>query len=184
MQDVGTGDFTLHTRTDDGSGICISSPYQFNFVDIQVSTAGDQTTPVMIVEYYSTASAWVNLNSDTNMYAVLNWNTTGEREVCWAVPPDQGTGGEASMTAANYNVIIRMTNGGAGTVNPLGSQVTVGRMYGMTDSVTDNTTLTWTPANYKDGQLEPNIADGIFGYCSTATAVRNQLVEVAVRSGR
>ena len=61
---------------------------------------------------------------------------------------------------------IRVT--GTMTTNPLGSQIVIGRAYGLTEGVADNSTLTIDPTGGRGEVLLPTICDGLFGYCSTA----------------
>mgnify|MGYP001559844312 CR=1 FL=1 len=125
-QDEGTADFPMHDRTDSGSGFLVSCTDRFNILGIIQSTAGDQVAPVRLVEYWN-GTAWTDIEATLLIADGLNPGAVNERVLCWPMPLDWVVGGTGTgVSATRFNLRVRFTTGGAGTVNPQCSQMFVG----------------------------------------------------------
>jgi hypothetical protein len=124
-QNATANDFTMHNGADSGSGFIIGATHPFNILGIIEGTAGDQTGPTTIIEYWN-GTAWVNIASSAFINDSINTGT-GEKILCWPMPLDWARGGSGTgVDATKYNIRVRQTNSGAGTTNPLASQIFVG----------------------------------------------------------
>jgi len=125
-QDADTGDFQLHNRSDSGSGFLVSADLPFNILGIVQSAAGDQGTPVKIVEYWDGA-AWQDIVAALLISDTLIGGDTGEKILCWPIPSDWAIGGSGTgVPSGKYNLRVRHTTVSAGTANPVASQLFVG----------------------------------------------------------
>ena len=144
-QSAATGDFSLHDRTDSGSGFLVSADERFNILGLIQSAAGDQTTPVKLVEYWD-GTSWVNIATSlliglltTNL---LDGDGTGEKVLCWPMPFGWVVGGSGTgVPATKYNLRVRHTHSGAGTANPVASQLFVGFASLAVGAVTNNSVV-------------------------------------------
>ena len=125
-QSATTGDFPLHNQADSGSGFVLSANERFNIFSVIQSAAGDQTSPVLLAEYWNGA-AWTDLAASLFVADVLDGGGTGEKVLCWPMPFDWVVGGSGTgIEPTRFNLRIRHTHGGAGTTPPVASQVFLG----------------------------------------------------------
>lgn len=137
-QDEDTGDFPMHDRSDSGSGFLVSATERFNILGIVQSAAGDQVAPVKSVEYWD-GTAWRDIVASLWISDTLIGGGTGEKVLCWPMPFDWAVGGSGtSVPATKYNLRVRHTHGGAGTADPVASQIFVGYAKMMLEAVLDN----------------------------------------------
>lgn len=173
-QNSTTGDFPLHDRAASGSGCIVSASERFNIVGIIYTTAGDQTTPVLLVEYWN-GTAWVDMNATDGAMIVadaLNGATLEEKLLTWALPPDWALGGTGTgLSQSRYHIRIRQTHSGAGTVDPLAAQLFVGYAHMQSGGVELLAT------DY--GVRYPQIGDALYPVFSAPAAAN--MIEVAVR---
>lgn len=175
IQDAVTGDFSLHTPADSGSGLLFSAGLPFNILGIIQSVAGDQTTPALVVEYWDGAN-WVNIAAAAWVAESLV-GSTGERLIVFPEPSDWQVGGSGTgVPATAYNLRVRTTNGGAGTVTPLGSQVSLGHALILDPALANNGVSVRLPTNEYNF---PRPADAIFPVFSVAS--RSNAVQTGVR---
>lgn len=136
-QNATINDFPMHSGADSGSGFLIASAVPFNAIGVIQGTAGDQTTPTKIVEYWD-GSAWQNILAslliDDNLIT-----GTGEKLLVFPLPADWANGGSGTgVPQTTYNLRVRHTSGGAGTVNPLASQLFIGQAKMQTEALASN----------------------------------------------
>jgi hypothetical protein len=127
-QDVAAGDFPLHAGAESGSGALISCPIRFNLLGLIQSTAGDQVSPVAIVEFWNGAD-WIDITTSLLINDVLIADGIGEKVLCWPIPPGEEWvvgGSGVGVPADMFNIRVRHENGGAGTADPAASQLFVG----------------------------------------------------------
>lgn len=176
-QSAAAGDFLLHNRADSGSGFLLSADERFNVFSVVQSVAGDQTTPVLVLEYWD-GTQWVDIAASTLISNALI-GSTGERVVCFPMPFDWVKGGSGTgVPSLRYNLRVRHTHSGAGTVNPQASQVFVGFAVVALEGIVDNgmTLLSGeVPLRF------PSSGDALFPL--TDQASRSNYVDVAVRLG-
>lgn len=140
-QDPGINDFLMHTGADSGSGFLLASMVPFNAVGLIQGTAGDQTTPTLIVEYWDGA-AWQNIAASA-LIADNFITGTGEKLLVFPLPSDWVLGGSGTgVPQTTYNLRVRHTNGGAGTVNPLADQIYIGQAKMLMEALADNAAVT------------------------------------------
>src|SRR3990167_6713123 len=177
-QDADTGDLVLHDRTDSGSGILIGSEVPFNIVDIIQSVAGDQTTPVLLVEYWNGA-AWTDLVAVCLIADALNGGSVPrENVICFPQPSDWAVGGTGTgVPSTTYNLRLRQTTSGAGTANPLASQAFIGHAKMLLEALGDN----GVSALIRDHEyIFPRSCEALFPLFSVAN--RGNAVEADVRA--
>lgn len=175
LQDEDTGDFTIHDRADSGSGLLVGADIPFNIVGVVQSAAGDQTTPVLVIEYWN-GSAWTDITASAFISDNLG-GATGEHVIAFPIPSDWAKGGSGTgVPASRYNLRLRTTQSGAGTTNPLGSQVFLGVAILQVEAVGDNVVADLI----RDHEyLFPPQGDALFPVFSTAN--RGNLVRADVR---
>ena len=98
-QSATTGDFSMHDRADSGSGFLLGADLPFNIVGLVQSAAGDQTTPVKIVEYWDGA-AWVDIVAALLISDTLNAGGTGEKLLMFPRPSNWVVGGTGTGVPA------------------------------------------------------------------------------------
>jgi hypothetical protein len=136
-QDAGAGDFLMHDRTNSGSGFVIHAECPFNVVSIVQGVAGDQTTPVLLLEVWDGAG-WVNIVAANYSDDDLNPGATNERLIVFPIPSFWVIGGSGTgIRQDRYNLRIRHTHSGAGTVNPQAAQIFVGVSLLLAPAVAD-----------------------------------------------
>jgi hypothetical protein len=129
-QSATTGDITLHDRADEGSGFIIHADEPFNIYSFVQSTAGDQTVPVLLSEYWN-GSGWSDNSAAyyTLLTDVLIGSGTGEKVRAFALPQDWAKGGiGAGVRPDRYNLRVTHSFDAAGTADPAASQLFVGKM--------------------------------------------------------
>ncbi len=175
-QDADTGDFPLHDRADSGSGFLVGCDVAFNILGIVQSAAGDQTTPVKIVEYWN-GSAWTDIVASLLIDDTLIGGGTGEKVLCFPLPSDWQKGGSGTGVNANrYNLRVRHTTAAAGTANPVASQIFLGFAKMQLEGLANNQTVSLI----RDHEYcFPPQGDALFPVFSTAH--RANTVEVDVR---
>ncbi len=174
-QDADSDDFPLHNRADSGSGFLVGCDVPFNILGIVQSAAGDQIGPTKIVEYWDGA-AWVDIVASLLINDGLVAAGTGEKVLCWPLPSTWVAGGSGAGVPGRYNVRVRHTTGGAGTVDPAASQVFVGVAKMLTPGLADKSTASLI----RDHEyLFPRQGEALFPVFSVAH--RGNLVEVDVR---
>ena len=137
-QDAGTGDFSMHDRTASGSGFMVSADEKFNILGIVQSAAGDQTTPVLVLEYWN-GSAWTNIASSALINDALIGNGTGEKVLMWPMPANWAKGGSGTgVSSTQYNIRVRHTTAAAGSADPVASQIFVGEAKAIVIGITDD----------------------------------------------
>ena len=126
-QDATTGDFTLwQLAITTGNGFLVGATSRFNTLGFVQSVAGDQTTPVLKLEYWNGA-AWVDITTALLISQALSAGGTGEKVLVWGAPADWALGGSGtSVPQTTYNVRVTHTVAAAGAANPLASQLFVG----------------------------------------------------------
>lgn len=163
-------DLVLHNGAESGSGIVIGATDPFNILGVLVSRVGDQVAPVLVIEYWN-GSAWIDMTAAVLVSESLN-ATLGERVLAWPLPGEWVPGGTgANLPAGRYQVRVRQTHGGAGTVSPAASQVFVGWTWlypGSIESVDCQVPLRF-----------PAIGEALFPYFSVADAAN--MIDLAVR---
>jgi len=176
-QDAGAGDFQMHDRSASGSGFLVSCDVPFNLLGIVQSAAGDQVTPVKIVEYWN-GSAWTDIVASLLISDTLIGGGTGEKILCWPLPRDWAVAGSGTgVPAAAYNLRVRHTHSGAGTADPVATQLFVGFAKMLLEQLADN----GVSALVRDHEyLFPRQCDALFPVFSTAS--RLSIVEVDVRA--
>lgn len=176
-QNATTADFPMHDRTDSGSGFYVSADLPFNILGIVQSAAGDQTTPVKIVEYWN-GSAWTDIVASLLISDTLIGSGTGEKILCWPLPSDWAVGGTGTgMPSGKYNLRVRHTTAGAGTANPVASQVFVGIAKMLFDSLANLTGVTLIRDH---DYIFPPQCSALFPVFSVAS--QNNIVEADVRA--
>lgn len=176
-QNATTGDFTLHDKTDSGSGFLISADLPFNIIGLVQSAAGDQVGPTQIVEYWNGA-AWTAITSALLINDALDANGTGEKVLCFPQPSDWAVGGTGTgVPSTRYNLRVRQTIGGAGTANPVASQVFIGRAKMELSSLGNNAIASLIREHE---YLFPPQCQALFPIFSTASYANT--VEVDVRA--
>jgi len=175
-QSATAADFPLHTRTDSGSGFLLSADERFNIVALIQSAAGDQTTPTQVIEYWNGA-AWTDLAATCFINDALDANSTGEKIICFPMPFDWVVGGSGTgVPASRYNLRIRQTTGGAGSANPVATQVFIGFVKALIPGLVDGNfggLIREHPLTY------PASGDALFPLSSVASA--NNYLEVDVQ---
>lgn len=178
-QDPGTGDFSMHNRAESGSGFLVGATERFNILGIIQSAAGDQTAPVLLVEYWNGA-AWVDMNAATSSLLIadtLNGGGTGEKVLCWPDPAPWVIGGSGTgVSATLFNIRVRHTHGGAGTADPVASQLFVGYARMQVASVASPGQAAFA---LTEAMRFPKIGNALFPVFSVAAHAN--LVEVGVR---
>lgn len=166
-QDADTADFTMHDRTDSGSGFLISCDAPFNCIGVVQSAAGDQTTPVKIIEYWN-GSAWTDIVSSLLISDGLIGASTGEKVLLFPHPSNWTQGGTGTgVSSSRYNLRVRHTHSGAGTANPVASQIFVGYAKLLFEGLADNSVLSWI----RNLEIRfPRVCDALFPVFSTANA--------------
>jgi hypothetical protein len=140
-QDATTGNFQLHDRADSGSGFLIGGDERFNTIAVVQAAAGDQTDPVQTLEYWNGAS-WVDIAASCFLNMALDADGTGEKVLCFPIPFDWVVGGSGTgVPAGRYNLRVLQTTGGAGSADPVASQLFVGFNDFIFEAVPDRGTL-------------------------------------------
>ena len=177
-QNATTGDFTLHNRAESGSGVLFSSDERFNILGIIQSAAGDQTTPVRLVEYWN-GTSWTDIEASLFIADGLNGAGTGEKVLLWPMPFDWVVGGSGTnVPTTTYNLRVRYTTAAAGTANPVASQVFLGFAKHVIPGVFDggyNTIIREHPLVF------PQSGEALFPVASVAS--RANYFEIAVEFG-
>jgi len=141
-QDIDANDFSLHDRTDSGSGFIVHADAPFNVLSIVQTTAGDQTTPVLLLEYWN-GTSWIDIAVANYGGDTLNPGATNERLMCFAMPTPWVKGGSGTnIRQDRYNLRVRYTTAGAGTVNPLAAQMFVGITVWLVPALADSGSVT------------------------------------------
>lgn len=162
-QDPGADDFSMHNRADSGSGFIIYAETRFNVIGIVQGVAGDQTTPVLLLEYWN-GTDWVDIVAANYAADTLNPGDTNERLICFAMPGPWVKGGSGTGVRPNhYNLRLRHTTAGAGTVNPAASQIFVGVSVVLSPEVADDGFFTMVPGNLLRGDLMGDALFPVFG---------------------
>ena len=178
-QDATTGDFSLHDRADSGSGFLVSADIRFNILGLVQSAAGDQTTPVKLLEYWD-GTSWIDLLSGTgfnNVFINDALTATGEQVLCWGIPNDWVVGGSGTgVPSGKYNLRVLRTHSGAGTANPVASQLFVGVAKMLNEELGDNAFATISP-----GMDYPFPPQGVALHAVFSTANQGNYVEADVR---
>lgn len=176
-QDAGTADFSMHDRSNSGSGFLVGCEVPFNIVGIVQSAAGDQTTPVLVLEYWN-GSAWTDIVGSVFIGDTLIGGGTGEKILCFPLPSDWAVGGSGTdVSATKYNLRVRHTTAGAGTADPVASQLFVGFAKMLLEGLGDNSIASLI----REHELcFPPQCDALFPIFSTAD--RQNAVEVDVRA--
>lgn len=171
-------DFSLHTRTDSGSGILIASALPFNIIGIIVGTTGDQTSPTLVVEYWN-GTDWIDITASLLIADVPNTGIAPfECVICFPMPSDWAVGGTGTgVPATTYNLRIRQTTSGAGTANPVASQVIIGHAAMQVEGLVNNGSAVLERGH--EYPFPPQ-CDALFPVFSTAH--RGNTVEVDVRA--
>jgi hypothetical protein len=166
----------MHTRADSGSGFLVGCAVPFNILGIVQSIAGDQVSPVQIIEYWN-GSAWTALTAGLLIADTLIGGGTGEKVLCWPTPSDWAVGGTGTgVPADKYNIRVRHTTSGAGTANPAASQLFVGYAKMQVAEMPDKTSV----ALVRESEyLFPPQCDSLWPVFSTAGV--GNTVEVDVR---
>src|SRR5262245_51644487 len=126
-QDATTGDFTLwQLGIATGNGVLVGASARFNTLALIQSVAGDQTTPVLKLEYWN-GTAWTDMTTALLITQALLAAGTGEKLLVWGAVADWALGGSGTnVPQTMYNVRVTHTVATAGTANPLASQLFVG----------------------------------------------------------
>lgn len=166
-QDATTDDFVLHSGAESTSGFLVAADERFNTVALVQSTAGDQTDPVQVIEYWNGA-AWVDLAATCFLNDPLVGNGTGEKVLCFPMPFNWVVGGTGTgVPSTKYNLRVRQENGGAGSADPAAAQLFVG----FTDIVVENVSDGGTLSLIREYALRfPRSGDAIFPLASVASA--------------
>jgi hypothetical protein len=175
-QDETADDLVLHDKDDSGSGILIYAETPFNVVGIVQGVAGDQTTPVLILEYWS-GTAWVNIVAANYGSDTLNPGDTDERLICFALPPDWQVGGDGvGVPATRYNLRLRHTTAGAGTTSPVASQLFIGVSLFLIPDMPDGQVVSVAPSHALRGHRWGDALFPVFGM-----AAADNMVDVSYR---
>jgi len=176
-QNATTGDFVMHDRTDSGSGFLVGAAEPFDILGIVQSAAGDQTAPTKIIEYWN-GSAWVDIVATLLINDTLIGSGTGEKVLWWPLPPNWAVGGSGSgpIHQGRYNLRIRHTHSGAGTANPVASQLFVGRTLVTVPSLGNNAIASQAQDYVLRG---PSSGEALFPVFSVASALNT--ISVAFR---
>jgi hypothetical protein len=170
-QSATTADFSMHDRTDSGSGFLVGADIPFNVIGWVQSAAGDQTTPVFLTEYWN-GSAWTDIQSTLLIGTITtnlrNGDGTGEKVHMWEIPNDWAIGGTpvATVPTTTYNMRFRTTHGGAGTADPVASQIYVGVAKFIEPALASNGTQQYDPST---PFRFPREGDALFGVTALAT---------------
>lgn len=127
-QDSVTNDFTMMDRTDSGSGFLAGCQVPFNLLGIVQRVSGDQTGPVLILEYWN-GSSWVDISGSALIKDALigAGAMPAEAILCFPLPSDWATGGTGTAVPTGYyNLRVRHTVTGAGASNPVADQLFLG----------------------------------------------------------
>jgi len=126
LQNALTGDVVLYQRAlGNGNGLLLGALDRFNTIGLILSTAGDQTSPVLAIAYWD-GTTWVDWT------AAIFWQESlvtvpGEKLLLFLEPSGWVKGGSGTnVPQTTYNVKLTYAVGGAGTVDPLLSQVFIG----------------------------------------------------------
>jgi hypothetical protein len=172
-QDAESGDFPLHNRADSGSGFLVSADEPFDVLGLVLSAAGDQTTPVKILEYWNGAS-WVDIVASAVINNTLIGDGTGEKVLVWGLPPNWAVGGSGTgVPATRYNLRCRHTHSGAGSADPAASQLFVGRTVLMVPTLANNAVLSQAQ---EYGVRCPVSGDALFPVFATASAANEVMI--------
>lgn len=127
-QDATAGDFTLWQRgIATGNGYLVGASERFNTLALIQSVAGDQTTPVLKLEYWN-GTAWTDLTAALTVTQALLASGTGEKLLVWGMPADWARGGSGTgVPQTTYNVRVTHTVATGGTADPTAAQVFVGQ---------------------------------------------------------
>ncbi len=126
-QDADAGDMVLHDGASSGSGFLVGAALPFDVLSMVMSAAGDQVSPTLVLEYWN-GTAWVDMVASVLHADALIAAGTGEKLLAWPLPPSWVPGGSGTnVPSSRYNLRVRHTNGGAGTINPALSQLFPGR---------------------------------------------------------
>ena len=176
-QDATTGDFTLwQFGIATGNGFLVGASERFNTLAFVQSVAGDQTTPVLKLEYWNGA-AWVDTTAALLVTQALAAGGTGEKLLVWGVAADWAKGGSGTgVPQTMYNVRVTHTVAVGGAANPLASQVFVGWSQLL---YPDLANLTQGLFQYTEPVRFPRVGSALFPLFSTAS-LANQ-VEVQWR---
>ena len=126
-QDATAGDFTLwQFGIATGNGFLVGASDRFNTLACVQSVAGDQTTPVLKLEYWN-GTAWIDSTAALLVVAVLSAGGIGEKLLVWGMASDWAKGGSGTgVPQTTFNIRVTHTVAVGGAVNPLASQVFVG----------------------------------------------------------
>jgi hypothetical protein len=127
-QDATAGDFVLwQLGIATGNGFLVGASERFNTVSLIQSVAGDQTTPVLKLEYWN-GTAWTDLTAALLVTQALLASGLGEKLLVWGLPADWARGGSGTgVPQTTYNVRVTHTVATGGAANPTASQVFVGQ---------------------------------------------------------
>jgi hypothetical protein len=125
-QDSVADDFLLYQHAlADGNGFLVGATEPFNCASLVTTTGGNQTTPALLLEYWN-GSAWADLTPFV-LYADALLGATGEKLILWMPPPLWSVGGSGTNVPATlYNLRVRHTVAGQGTVDPAAAQLFLG----------------------------------------------------------
>jgi len=176
IQNVTANDVTLANRTDSGSGLLISADEKFNALDFIVSTAGDPTVPVTILEFWD-GTQWVDIASSCFVNDALVAAAAGEKLILFPEPPEWVKGGSGTnVSQTRYNLRVRTTVTGGGATNPLLAQLFIGYSKLIIDGLATGGQV----AIVRDNPLLfPRSGDALFPLCSVAS--RSNYMEVGVQ---
>jgi hypothetical protein len=125
-QDADANDMPLYQHLlPDGNGVLLGATEPFNCLALVQSTAGNQTTPVPVLEFWD-GTTWADLSAYvlyTDAYILL----TTEKLTVWAIPSLWVPGGSGTnVPQTRYNIRLRHTVAGQGTIDPLAAQIFLG----------------------------------------------------------
>lgn len=174
-QDTGTSDFPLETTTDN-DGFVIASPVKFNAISILVGTASAGGSAVRAVRYSNTAgSDWIALSNlfihtgaTGNYSATVNTDYSTEALIVFDAPTNWGqtaAGGLSGIPAGMYALNVRATTAPTGTAGSA-TAIEIFRFALLTEGITDNSTLAWTPSM---GELNFWEGDGLVALFETSS---------------
>jgi hypothetical protein len=130
-QEATTNDFLLYQHLiADGNGFLLGATEPFNCFSLLQSTAGNQTTPVLVPEFWD-GTTWADLTPYLLYNDTFIVGTT-EKLVVWSVPNIWVVGGSGTLVPQTlYNLRIRHTVAGQGTIDPLAAQIFLGVARGL-----------------------------------------------------
>ena len=129
LQNATTGDAVLYQRAGgNGNGLLLGALDRFNTLGLILSTAGDQTSPVTAIAYWN-GTTWVDWTGAIFWQEPL-LTGLGEKLLAWLEPSDWVKGGSgANIPQTMYNLKLIFSVSGAGTIDPLVSQLFLGQSH-------------------------------------------------------